>query len=128
MTSRQIWHERAEHQLAAALQQSAQAQEVAARVAELRGTARTPDGAVQVDVDHRGFVLDVRLTERAKELGTDGLAQAVLTTTREAIADVQRQAAPLQATLAGPRVDLTDTTMLDDLDAALRGRVPGGER
>jgi DNA-binding protein YbaB len=128
MTSRQIWHERAEHQLAAALQQSAQAQQVAARVAELRGTARTPDGAVQVDVDHRGFVLDVRLTEQAKERGTDGLAQAVLATTHDAIADVQRQAAPIQAALAGPRVDLTDTTMLDDLDAALRGRVPEAGR
>jgi DNA-binding protein YbaB len=128
MTTQRIWHERAEAQLAAALRQSERAQQVADEVARLRGSARTPDGAVQVDVDHHGFVLDVRLTERAKELGTDGLAQTVLSTTQGAIADVQRQAAPLQAALAGPPVDLTDTTMLDELDAALRGRVPEGGR
>ncbi|WP_454051104.1 YbaB/EbfC family nucleoid-associated protein [Cellulomonas sp. Marseille-Q8402] len=128
MATRQMWHERVEAQLAAAREASARAQEAAAQLGALTGTATTPDGSVRVRVDHHGFVLDVQVTERAKELGADGLAAAVLRVAQDALADLHRRAAPLQAQVAGPPVDLQDTTMLDDLDAALRGRPTGGDR
>jgi DNA-binding protein YbaB len=128
MSSRHIWHQQIEAQLDAALRQSARADEVAAAVARLRGTARTADGAVQVDVDHRGFVTDVRLTERAKEHGVEEMSHLVTTTAQEAVADVRRQAAHLQETLVGPPVDLFDTTVLDAYEDILRGTPTEGAR
>jgi CRISPR/Cas system type I-B associated protein Csh2 (Cas7 group RAMP superfamily) len=76
---------------------------------------------VQVGVDHRGFVTDVRLTEQAKARGIEEMSRLVQQTTDEAVADVRQQAARLQATLGGPPVDLADTNVLDAFDDILRG-------
>jgi DNA-binding protein YbaB len=114
-------HDEIEERLAQAHDLSARAREVQQQVARLHGSGANNDGSVRVQVDHHGFVEDVQVADRARELGTSGLSTAILAATQDAIADLQRQAAPLQATLAGPRTDLTDTSLLDDLDAVLRG-------
>jgi hypothetical protein len=122
------WREPIEARLAEAQELSRRSQEVAAHAALLRGAAHNADGSVRVVVEHHGFVEQVMLTERARELGPDGLAAEVLTVTQEAIADLQAQLAPLLAQLApSTPVDLTDTSLLDDLDAVLRGTLTPGQ-
>jgi hypothetical protein len=121
------WREPIEARLAEALELSRRSQEVAARAALLRGAAHNADGSVRVVVEHHGFVEQVLLTDRARDLGREGLAAEVLTVTQDAIADLQVQLAPLLAqVLPSAPVDLTETSLLDDLDAVLRGTLSPG--
>lgn len=128
MSEARPWRGPIETRLAEAEELSRRSQEVAARVALLHGSAHNADGSVRVVVEHHGFVEQVLLTDRARDLGADGLSAAVLTVTQEAIADLQAQAAPLLAQLApSAPVDLADTSLLDDLDAVLRGTLAPGQ-
>ncbi|GIG22543.1 hypothetical protein Cch01nite_32670 [Cellulomonas chitinilytica] len=117
-------HAQVESTLEAAFAAAARAAQVAGEVAALTGQGTDPRGGVRIHVDHRGLLSDVQVAASATEAGTDGLRTAVLAAYRAAVADVQQQAAPLQAQLAGPRVDLTDTSLLDGFDAVLRGGGP----
>jgi len=121
------WRTAIDEQLRQALAASERAREVAERIAELTGDATSDDGTVRVVVDHHGFVQQVVLADRAREHGAEGLGALVVAVTQAAIADLRAQAAPLQAEVAAPPVDLHDTSLLDTLDAVLRGTIPHEE-
>lgn len=114
-------HAQVESTLEAAFAAAARAAEVTEQVSRLVGQGTDPQQVVRVRVDHRGLLSDVQVTAAATQDGTDGLRTAVLAAYRAAVADVQEQAAPIQAQLAGPRVDLNDSSLLDQYDAVLKG-------
>lgn len=85
--------------LATAEQLSAQSGSVAAQLAQLTGRATSARREVTVEVDHRGIVSDLVLSEAATALGIAGLRSMVFTVTQNAIADLRAQARPIQAQL-----------------------------
>ncbi|MFC8044286.1 YbaB/EbfC family nucleoid-associated protein [Nocardia sp. NPDC057353] len=54
-----------------------QVAEVNTAVAEVRGTAFSPDGSVNIEVDIYGTITDLRLTDFAMERGPEHFAQLV---------------------------------------------------
>ena len=124
MTEDHPWRAAIHDRLAESLELSNRAREVARQVEELTGDATSADRTVRVLVDHHGFVQQVVLGDRAREHEPERLSALVVEVTAAAVEDLQRQIALLQAqvTPAEP-VDLTDTSLLDDLDAVLRGTI-----
>lgn len=110
-----------EKNLESALETQVAAHEVLAQISQIvgRGTSRT---GVRASVDHRGLVTDVALSERSVGLGLDEMRAEVLESVEAARADVQHQAAPLQAQLVtDPRPIEQQTEVLDALDRLVRG-------
>ncbi|GAA3809405.1 YbaB/EbfC family nucleoid-associated protein [Cellulomonas soli] len=126
MSEAERLHRRAATTFAEGLAAAAQAAQVQAQVATLSGHGTDERRTARVRVDHRGLLVAVQLSPDATADGTDALRSAVLSAYAEAIADVRAQAQPLQATLTAPAVDLSETSLLDDFDALLRGT--GGAR
>jgi DNA-binding protein YbaB len=78
-----------------------QSWELARRVGALAVTAEGERGAVEVTVGGTGEVLDLRLTERARELPPARLAEAILTVMRRAQGMLAELAAELAAETVG---------------------------
>lgn len=103
---------------------SARAEEIAADLSKLVGRARSSQGEVTVTVDHRGILTSVQFSDAAREKPVDSLGSLVIATTEAAIADVQRQAEPIRASIA-PASSLLDTDgddLMQQLDDILHGR------
>lgn len=92
--------------LAVAERLSAQSASVAAQLAELTGRATSARREVTVEVDHRGIISDLVLSDAATALGPAGLRSMVFTVTQNAIADLRAQARPIQAQLVADPADL----------------------
>ena len=78
-----------------------QSWELSRRVAELAVTAEGERGAVEVTVGGTGEVLDLRLTERARELPAARLAETILAVMRRAQATLTDRVADLAAQTVG---------------------------
>jgi DNA-binding protein YbaB len=72
--------------------QNATVQEMQNELDELRCTARSADGRVEVEVDRRGVLTGLWIDPRAMRPGSDVLAQAILATVREAVRDAGEKA------------------------------------
>ncbi|TVT50111.1 YbaB/EbfC family nucleoid-associated protein [Amycolatopsis rhizosphaerae] len=77
-------------------QQAVKAAELKAKIAELRGHGRSPDGAVSVTVAPSGAVLGLQLTPAAMRRSHTQLQQEILGAIRQA---TQQAAATLQETV-----------------------------
>jgi DNA-binding protein YbaB len=73
-------------------QQNAAVQEMQDELGELRGTARSADGRVTVEVDQRGVLTGLWIDPRAMRPGSDALAKAILATVRDAVRDADEKA------------------------------------
>ncbi len=81
-------------------ERAAAARELSARLAELTGSARSPDGLVEVTVGAAGTVTGLELAEGIRRRPAAVTAQAVLTTIRAA-----------QAALTAAATAVTDETV-----------------
>ncbi|MGW4502742.1 YbaB/EbfC family nucleoid-associated protein [Micromonospora sp. NPDC004336] len=67
---------------------AARARELSSQMQALRGTATSPDRAIQVTVDSSGLLVDLRLDERTRQRSAAHTARQILETTRAAHADL----------------------------------------
>jgi DNA-binding protein YbaB len=107
-------------------QQNTRLCETQARMKELRGTGRSADERVRVEVDQFGVLAGLRIDPRAMRLGSEALAEAILAAVEQGVRDVRAQADAMMRPLVE---DLTGTTRTDpaaagwepeDILAALR--------
>lgn len=82
-----------------AMRLSAQANEIAAQMRDVTGTARSSNDTIEVTVDHQSFMTGLRFSHGATANGVDKLGQQVLATLSLAAADLQAKGAPLRAQL-----------------------------
>jgi DNA-binding protein YbaB len=94
-------------------QRNAQLQETQQRMTRLRGTGRSADERVRVEVDRFGALTDLRIDPRAMRLGSEALTQAILDAAEQGVRDARAQADEMMRPL------------LDELAAATPGD-PGG--
>jgi DNA-binding protein YbaB len=73
-------------------QQNATVREMRDELGELRGTARSADGRIRVEVDQRGALTGLWIDPRAMRSGSEALAQAVLATVSDAVRDASEKA------------------------------------
>jgi DNA-binding protein YbaB len=110
--------------LQAALLMSQQATAIAAQMQELTGVARSANDAVEVTVDHHGFVTGIRFGHGATSNGVDKLGAQVLAATSRAIADLQEKARPIRAQLTvDPAEILARNERRDDLNESALSRL-----
>ncbi|MFG1777734.1 YbaB/EbfC family DNA-binding protein [Micromonospora sp. NPDC049051] len=64
------------------------AKELASRVQALRGTATSPDRAIEVTVDSSGLLVGLRLDERTRQHSAAHTARQILATTQAAHTDL----------------------------------------
>jgi YbaB/EbfC DNA-binding family len=72
-------------------QRATRAAELAERVGQLSGMARSRDGLVEVRLDSSGMLSGLRLDDQVRRYSGTQLAQAVLATVRAAQADLTEQ-------------------------------------
>lgn len=95
--------------LAGLNRQSAALQEAQMQAAEVTGRATSADGLVTVTVNAVGIVTDVQFAPSAFDRSTpDKLARSVVTVTRQAAGDAQRQVEDALAPVRGELPDLPD--------------------
>jgi DNA-binding protein YbaB len=91
-------------------------------MAELTATAESPDGAVRATVGHRGDLVRLEINPRAQRaLDSVTLAEVIVSTTRQAAADVARKTRevvepnlPNSATLSGMGSDFDFSKMFPE--------------
>ncbi|SDP69720.1 Conserved DNA-binding protein YbaB [Actinopolyspora xinjiangensis] len=86
-------------------QQAAKAAEVKERMSELRGTARSEDGTVEVTVAPSGAVLDLRLESGAVRQSHTALQRSLLDTIRQATQDAAARMDETVQPLLGDRAE-----------------------
>ncbi|MDP9644340.1 DNA-binding protein YbaB [Actinopolyspora lacussalsi] len=86
-------------------QQAAKAAEVKDRMSELRGTARSEDGNIEVTVAPSGAVLDLRLESGAVRQSHTALQQSLLDTIRQATQDAAARMDETVQPLLGDRAE-----------------------
>ncbi|WP_144016798.1 hypothetical protein [Beutenbergia cavernae] len=87
--------------------------------ASAQGVGRSDDGVARVAVDHQGFLADVQFSAGIADLDAAELRTVFLAALQAARDDLRGESPPV----ARP-VDLTDTSIIDALDAILRGERP----
>ena len=88
-------HRRIDDWQATLVTRAARAEHLAAHVRTLRAEGSDPDLVVQATVDHTGRLLDLTISERARDWPMSRVAEAVrvaVTMAQEAVADLTRQA------------------------------------
>jgi len=108
--------------------QNAKLHDVRRQITELRGTGRAAGERVEVEVDQFGALAGLRIDPRAMRLGSQELAEAILSAARHGVRDVNAQAEKLMQPLimefmaANRRVDAVEPAGqdLDDVLAALQ--------
>lgn len=86
-------------------QQAAEASQIKDRMSELRGTARSKDGTIEVTVAPSGAVLDLRLESGAVRQSPTALQQSLLDTIRQATQDAAAQMDETVQPLLGDRAE-----------------------
>ncbi|MDN3352913.1 YbaB/EbfC family nucleoid-associated protein [Actinomadura sp. DC4] len=102
--------------------------DVRRQVAGLRGKGRSADERVEVEVDQFGALSQLKIDPRAMRLGSEELAQAILSAARHGIENVHAQAEALmrplitELMLTNRRMDAAHSAGqdLDDVLAALQ--------
>lgn len=87
-------------------QQNTRLRETQVRMKELRGTGRSADERVRVEVDQFGVLAGLRIDPRAMRLGSEALAEAILAAVEQGVRDVRAQADAMMRPLVE---DLTST-------------------
>lgn len=112
---------------------AAAARVVQQEIERVRGSARSPDGAVTVEAGADGRIVALDLSPDALRLGSEGLARLIVQLHAAAVADADAAAEPLRAAmLADPVVaravarveaarDLAPTDAEDDPDRYYTG-------
>jgi DNA-binding protein YbaB len=72
--------------------QNATVREMQDELDGLRGTARSADGRIKVEVDQRGTLTGLWIDPRAMRPGAEALAQVILATARDAVRDAGEKA------------------------------------
>ena len=87
-------------------------------IAEMSGTAESPDKNVVVTVAPGGAVKDIHLTERAVRLGPTALSELLMQTIARASADVAQRMAERVSEIAPPQIDVMSVvrSRLPDLE------------
>lgn len=86
-------------------QQAAEAAQVKDRMSEIRGEARSQDGAVTVTVAPSGAVLDLQLSASAMRRSHTALQQSIIGTIREATQRASQQMDETVQPILGDRVE-----------------------
>jgi DNA-binding protein YbaB len=102
-------------------QQNTRLRETQGRMKELRGTGRSADERVRVEVDQFGVLTGLRIDPRAMRLGSEALAEAILAAVEQGVRDVKAQADAMMRPLVE---DLTGTTRTDPGGAEFAGWEP----
>lgn len=108
--------------------QNAKLHDVRRQMTELRGKGRAADERVEVEVNQFGALAALRIDPRAMRMGSEQLAEAILSAARQGVRDVNAQAEkmmqPLIMELLGTDLS-TDAAEdagrdMDDILAAMR--------
>jgi len=106
--------------------QAEQAQALAARLAEVGGSARSGDGLIEVALDAAGAVTDLRLADGIRLRSAERTAREILKTIAAARAALAEQAAVVVAETVGVE-SATGQAVLASFRRSLPGE-SGGER
>ncbi|MBX6748463.1 MAG: YbaB/EbfC family nucleoid-associated protein [Micromonosporaceae bacterium] len=88
-------HRRIDDWQATLVTRAARAEQLAAHVRTLRAEGSDPDRAVQATVDHNGRLLELTISERARDWPMSRIAEAVrvaVTMAQEAVVELTRRA------------------------------------
>jgi DNA-binding protein YbaB len=108
--------------------QNAKLHDVRRQMTELRGKGRAADERVEVEVNQFGALAGLRIDPRAMRMGSEQLAEAVLSAARQGVRDVNAQAEKIMQPLI---TELLSTNLstdaaegagrdMDDILAAMR--------
>lgn len=97
-------------------------QQMQQQVTAVTASAESRDGVVRVTVDSAGAVTDLQITDDARRMSGAGLAEAVLTTMRQAQAGIRDQVAEVMAATVGD-----DTETVNAVVSAYQQRFPDPE-
>jgi DNA-binding protein YbaB len=102
-------------------QENTRLRETQSRMRQLRGTGRSADERVRVEVDQFGVLAGLRIDPRAMRLGSEALAEAILHAVEQGVRDVKAQADAMMRPLVE---ELTGTTRTDPGGAEFAGWEP----
>ncbi|PKW19528.1 YbaB/EbfC family nucleoid-associated protein [Saccharopolyspora spinosa] len=97
-------------------------QQMQQQVTAVTASAESRDGVVRVTVDSAGAVTDLQITDDARRMSGAGLAEAVLTTMRQAQAGIRDQVAEVMSATVGD-----DTETVNAVMSAYQERFPDPE-
>lgn len=108
--------------------QNAKLHDARQQMAELRGKGRAADERVEVEVNQFGALAGLRIDPRAMRMGSEQLAEAILSAARQGVRDVNAQAEKMMQPLIVEllRTDLDTEAAegagydMDDILAAMR--------
>jgi DNA-binding protein YbaB len=95
--------------------------ETQSRMKDLRGTGRSADERVRVEVDRFGALVGLKIDPRAMRLGSEALTEAILHAAEQGVRDVKAQADAMMRPLVE---ELTGTTEADPGGAEFAGWEP----
>lgn len=104
------------------------AEELGARIAQLRGVGESEEREVTVTVNHHGIPVDIAVHDEALVYDGGQISAMVLDATRRAIEDVQVQAEPIRAAMLQPHTAKPMRTDLSDRIQELYDRIEDFER
>ncbi|WP_050761657.1 YbaB/EbfC family nucleoid-associated protein [Beutenbergia cavernae] len=110
---------RVEADIAAAQERASAAQEVRAKIDEVRGVARSERGEVVAQVDPTGLLRDLELSDAATRLRADALSTLIVRTVRAAMQDASRQAVAIMDDAFGAG-SAVSRQLQDELDQRMR--------
>lgn len=108
--------------------QNTKLHDVRRQMTELKGKGRAADERVEVEVDQSGALAGLKIDPRAMRLGSQELAEAILTAAQQGVRDVNAQAEKLMQPLitefmgTGRRIDAAEGAGwdMDDILAAMQ--------